>query len=208
MRVAPLPLVILAMDLPNRVMGGTYEFVPDSGLPSLASLGLTVANLFNATWVDELFKDTRNPFAAPSNTLMINNNPQGHSQDRGPVSPSWTDICDEQGRDLGAVSAIKACAAYLYVLDEQWCEAGNWPVEFARVTKGDSADTAAVVQGISIRPGRARSFCRDCAPPVYWIAESCARGGCEKGDERCLAGGSAAAWGNGDLIMLASGTGS
>jgi hypothetical protein len=164
-------------------------------MPSLESLGLTVADLFNKTWVDELFKDTPNPFAPPATRALPGSNSQ-------PGSPSrrWDDICDHDGQDYGTVGAIRACAAYLWALNAQWCEAGNSAVEFVRMRE---SGYETVVHGVSIRPGSSRSFCRDCAAPVYWVADSCVAG-CD--GALCAAGGSAATNGNGDLIMVVSGT--
>ena len=161
-----------------------YEFIPSPGMPSLESLGLSAADLFNKTWVDELFKDTPNPVATTSNN--------------GTFSASWVASCDRDSRDLAPVNAIRACAAYLWALNRQACVGKNHPVQFVKMREGNYH---AVVHGISVRSGPATSYCRDCASPVYWVADHCVAG-C---DPPCVAGGSEAAYGNGDLIMVVSG---
>jgi hypothetical protein len=211
-------LILLAMALAGPVTGSVvaprqeaaaaaaaastpeYEFIPGPGMPSLESLGLTVADLFNKTWVDSLFKDTPNPFApnaATARALPATNNNNGQP---GSVSRRWDDICDRDGRDYGTVNAVRACAAYLWALNAQWCEAGNTAVEMVRMREGNYET---YVHGISVRPGSSRSFCRDCSAGVYWVADSCVAG-CD--GDLCAAAGSAAAGGNGDLVLVVSGT--
>jgi hypothetical protein len=153
-----------------------YEFIPGPGMPSLESLGLTVEQLFNSTWVGELFRDT--PPAGQTGTLSrrLENN------------------CEH---DNAPVEAIRACGAFLHILGNYQCVGENTPVVLAEVKQGDYF---ARVEGLSIQAGRTQSSCLHAGMAVYWVADNCIAG-CDPVDF-CVAGGAAHAWGNDNFFLI------
>jgi hypothetical protein len=165
-----------------------YEFTPGPGMPSLESLGVTVEQLFNSTWVDELFQDTPKKPAGLAGTLSrrLENN------------------CEH---DNAPIEAIRACGAFLHILGNYPCVGENSPRPLAEVKQGDYF---ARVEGLSIQPGPTQSSCLHAGMAVYWVADNCVAGCWNTGvgdQQQCWAGGAAHAWGNDNFFLIVWGTG-
>jgi hypothetical protein len=159
-----------------------FEVLPGPGMPSLESLGITSADLFNTTFVDELLAPLRATAAEETSS----------------ISRRWTDQCDRDPR--GPTGGVLACAAYLVALNTRDCTATN---TVRRMCTSNADGFTAIVEGISIKVGSTRSYCRDAAQGVYWVANRCTILHPAFGIH--IAAGAAAAYGNGDLIMIVSG---
>jgi hypothetical protein len=170
-------LGLTTADLPE------YEIIPGPGMPSLESLGLTSADLFNKTFVDELL--------AP---LAKRAHPEASA-----LSRRFNNLCYEP--PFGILEGIRGCAAYLWALGTQDCRAGNKHLLF-RSNRIKNYFTG--VYGISVTPGVSFTTCRNSAEGVYWIANNCDHSGCDAGD-LCYGAGAAASFGNGNLVMVATG---
>jgi hypothetical protein len=193
-------LLVSAMALASPVMGAVatrqettdsgFRFTPGPGLPSLASVGLTVEHLQNKTWVDEQLK------AIPTYTPAY---PEGN-QDRT-LSRRFDNHCNEENAET---EWLRSCAAFLHALGTTPCVAGNSPVTFARI---DMFGYYALVEGIAVEMiGETRSDCQHAAMAVNWAIDNCV-GGCDIvfGRKICYAGGAAHAWGNDHLIVISKG---
>ncbi|KXX73230.1 hypothetical protein MMYC01_210354 [Madurella mycetomatis] len=111
-------LILLAMALVKPAMGSVakqqeaavatptpeYEFISSPGMPLPESLGLTVAELFNKTWVGELFKD-----AHKSQLLRLIENP-ARQQLNWVHRPSLENTCDRDGHENEPENGIRVCA--------------------------------------------------------------------------------------------------
>ncbi|KAK4151756.1 hypothetical protein C8A00DRAFT_35566 [Chaetomidium leptoderma] len=194
MRAPIRQIVLLAVALASTAMGSSakpeaFKVIPGPGMPSLESIGLTSADLFNKTFVDELLAPP--PF-------LLRTQSSSSEKPAGRLLRRWTSRCDE-APPFGINEGINACAAYLSALRTTDCLAGNKPVTMCTsLARGFETH----VRGISIRPGSATSYCRDAALGVSWVPKNC-KPGCE--GDYCYSAGSAAANGNGDLIMLVEG---
>ena len=159
-----------------------FEVIPGLGMPSLESLGLTSADLFNKTFVDELLAPLAKR-AQPEPAALYRR---------------WNNLC-YSGGTYGVNDGIWVCAAYLFALGTKECRAGNKAIIFC---SSHARNHYTSVYGISIAPGDSVAHCSESAQGVYWVPNNC-QPGCD-GDV-CFSAGAAASQGNNNLIMIVNG---
>jgi len=150
------------------------EVIPGDGLPSLASLNLTSADLYDPDFDlkfgnpddDDTDNETRDLFARYPATCRIS---------------TW---------NSGPVSGAKACYNYLKKLGTQYCavheqDPGVYDAKFCTAGK-----TRVVGEAVK----KTKSYCRDVAHAVEWSINHCSHNGKVKGAQ--------AAGGNGALAVI------
>ena len=174
--------------------------IPGAGLPSVASLGLTSANLFdnhfmsvylaNKTAHEQATK--RAPFPLTTETLS----------GRG-LTKRFPDQClsEFDGVGYGTQAGIIACYNYLNALGTTRCEAPRGGVVMCQA--GNHGFTS-YVSGSADETDTAASYCRDVATGVAFGLNNCVW--CPGGWGDCVLQSEAAAYGNGDLAVATWGT--
>ena len=183
-----------------RILSKEPTVVPGPGFPSVASLGLTSANLFD------------NHFMA---AYIANKTAHEHANKRSPspvVAPALpgqgltkrsTDVCLHGfgGVGYGTLSGIYACYNYLNALGTTGCGAGR---DGVIMCQAGGNGFMSYVSGSADRTDFAASYCRDVATAVAFGINNCAW--CPGGWPDCVLQSEAAAYGNGDLAIATWGT--
>jgi len=147
---------------------------PGPGLPSLESLGITPAQLYN--------------LSVEHGEQVRNSEPGG-----GPRL-GRRDDCSNDGTPAGWNNA-NACAVYLNNLGTTNCGAPRDGVTMC-IGSGAAGELAAHIIGYNVGPGNtASSWCRDVSTAVTWVLQHC--NFC--GNGYCGVEGEAKAYGNGNL---------
>lgn len=184
------PILTLAAVLANPAFGSptailhrdpNAEIIPGPGMPSLASLGLTTAELLNSTNTHASSLLARASLLSPRQTT-----------------------CYTSG-DMGVIRGIDGCAEYLARLGQQRCEAGSEPREYCR-QREFGIDSIVTAHSSHSSPGGFASVpCRDAASVVFGVAQNCLSG-CEAGNVVCYGAGEGPARANRDVIVVVTGS--
>ncbi|KIN08320.1 hypothetical protein OIDMADRAFT_16586 [Oidiodendron maius Zn] len=163
----------------NYDPSGAPQVIPGPGMPSLESLGLTSEMLFNCTFQAQSFAGVANTTTAST-----------------ALDKRYTNTC--MHTPVGDSDGAAACATYLQNLGTTACSATQSAVIMCT---GVFNGVQTYIGGLSI-PASASSYCRDVATAVRWSIDNCIY--CPEGED-CWVGGWAAAYGNGNLIIVTIG---
>jgi hypothetical protein len=166
--------------------------VPGAGFPSIESLGLTSANLYDESFMESYFANRSTKRSPTSDDGVFGD---AHIEKRFP------DSCLTLTMRASVPGAV-ACGNYLAALGTTPCTAPPSGVIMCYTTAGFSGVTT-YISGHSLSGGDSTSWCVHAAEGVWFGRNHCAF--CPESSD-CIFISLAAAWGNGNLIIGTWGT--
>jgi hypothetical protein len=185
---------ILTGDVPALPPNPNNEplVIPGPGMPSLDSLGLTSANLFDENFMTSYFANQ---------TTKRSDGSERDIYGGARVEKRFPDQCINY-KARASVQGAVACANYLQALGETSCTAPPEGITMCYSTAGSSGITS-YVSGHSVESTPQTSWCKHVAEAVWWGRNHCVF--CPELSD-CIFSSLAAAYGNGDLIIATWGT--